>query len=178
MAPPPPPPPMPPLFLIFVVSCIIATPSLARLYDPRRLSTTAEDMDGGGGYTHAGEVVAEELFSPGVVRSSPARPMPSYNQNAAPVPLPEFPTLGPPVVWSFPAAPLPAIDPPPPQDIPVLPGTNKKHHAPRRPCHGHHYKAPPPSGPVVATEPAVSPGSLEAPENAPEPTAGGPSPPS
>lgn len=115
--------------------------------------------------------------SPAVVHSSPARPIPSDSQFGAPVPLPEFPTLPPPIVNSFPASPLPSIASPP-QDVPLLPGTTQP---PPPSCHG--YQQPPiapplsfgppypSSGPVIAPEP-IAPS-----EGAPEPIAGGASPP-
>ncbi|KAI5083805.1 hypothetical protein GOP47_0003548 [Adiantum capillus-veneris] len=128
-------------------------------------------------------MVGEQDAADGVVRSTPARQMPANKQSSAPTPLPEFPTLGPPIVWSFPATPLPAVEAapaPPPQDIPTLPKTGSKNiSGPPPSCEGravYHRSHPrmPPSVPYVAAEPAGMPGPLEAPEGAPEPTAGGP----
>ncbi|KAH7331843.1 hypothetical protein KP509_20G053100 [Ceratopteris richardii] len=133
-------------------------PTTDRAHATRATQELDESNDGGG---------------PGTLRSSPAHAMPAYQQNAAPTPLPEFPTLGPPIVWSFPATPMPASQPQPPVVMPSLPKTGKKHLPP--PCGGG-FRHPefPPSVPFVAAEPAVSPGESEAPEMAPEPVAGGP----
>lgn len=173
---------LPSFFLVFVLS-IVANQCFARR-NALHFSTsklTGHGIQSNNNAEEANKAIEEKLVSAGVVRATPARPMPSYNQNAAPVPLPEFPTLGPPIVWSFPAAPLPALEGPPPQDLPALPRTGSKHIGAPSPCHGgphiHHTRLPPgpPSVPFIAAEPAVTPGPLEAPESAPEPTAGGPS---
>ncbi|MCO5562456.1 hypothetical protein L7F22_016084 [Adiantum nelumboides] len=126
--------------------------------------------------------VGEQDDTGGVIRATPARDMPAYKQRVAPTPLPEFPTLGPPIVWSFPATPLPAVEAaPPPQDIPAMPKTGSKNGPPPA-CGGRegypinpiNHPRLPPSVPYVAAEPASMPGPMEAPEGAPQPTAGGP----
>eukprot|EP00250_Pteridium_aquilinum_P018070 c23926_g1_i1 orf=38-586(+) len=174
------PPPLPSIFLVLIIAQSVVTPpsAVARPHGHRFPTSrlTIHGVQRNSIAQGTSKAVAEGLDFSGVVRSSPAHPMPSYHQGAAPAPLPEFPTLGPPIVWSFPAAPLPTEEAPPPQDMPALPRTKGKHGPASPPCHGgHQYPHQPPSVPLVAAEPASWPSPLEAPESAPEPTAGGPS---
>ena len=101
------------------------------------------------------------------------------------VPLPQFPTLGPPMVWSFPSPPN-VIPPPLPHDhhlghhMPLYPGFKNPYIAtpPRTRKHSHYEHhilcAPPPTDAINAAEPVASPSIGE--ERAPQPVSGGPLP--